>query len=112
MNKEDMKVRKEMKKMLKLTRKKLKKASNEEKTAILEEIERTENAFKAMKEGEYKNEELYTNACNKAFFNPGCKGTVFENDPNIVNDFYIKTNGDYLRKEGAKSGCILNPFYL
>ena len=106
------KIYKELKKMLKLTRKRFKTASEEEKIIILEEINRIENTFKEIKEGEHKKRELYTNACNKAFFNPGCKGTIFENDPKLVNDFYIKTNADYLRKEGANSGCIIKPFYL
>lgn len=112
MNKEGMKVRQEMKNLLKTSRKKLKKATKKEKRDILQGIEQINNAFKEIKKNKHKTEKAYKNACKKAFFNPGCEGTIFENDPNLVDNFYIKANADYLRKEGATSGCVVSPFYL
>jgi hypothetical protein len=114
MKKEGQKFRKEMKKMLKVTRKKLKNASDKEKPGILQSIEQINNSFEAIKKGEHLQDELYRNACNKGFCNPGCKGTIFESNPAypLVNDFYSKTNEEYLRKEGAISGCSMSPFYL
>jgi len=112
MNKEGMKFRKEMKNLLKMSRKKLKTATLKERPAIIQGIENTNNAFKEIKKNKHKYKKIYEDACTKGFFNPGCKGTVFENDPNLIDNFYVKTNADYLRKEGATSGCVISPFYL
>jgi len=112
MNKEGMKFRKEMKNLLKISRKKLKTANEKEKPMIIQGIQQINNTFKEIKKNEHKNKKTYQNACQKGFCNTGCKGTVFENDPKLIDNFYIKTNADYLRKEGATSGCVLQPFYL
>ena len=112
MNKEGIKARKEMKNLLKMSRKKLKTATVKEKPMILQGIEQINNTFKEIKKNKHKNKRAYQNACTKGFCNPGCKGTIFENDPKLVDNFYIKTNTDYLRKEGATSGCLVSSFYL
>ena len=114
MKKEGLKFRKEMKNLLKASRKKLKTASDKEKPAILQSIEQINKTFETIKKEEHRNDGLYRNACNKGFCNPGCKGTIFENNPKypLVNNFYKKTNADYLRKEGAISGCLMAPFYV
>ena len=112
MNKEGLQFRKEMKKLLKTARKKLKTATKKERPLILRGIENTNNVFKEIKKNKHRNKKIYEDACKKGFFNPGCKGTIFENDPKLVDNFYIKTNADYLRKEGATSGCVISPFYL
>lgn len=49
------------------------------------------------------------------FCNPGCKKTIY--DPNVlahplINNFSPHTNADYLRKEGAISGCLSKLFFF
>ena len=64
----------------------------------------------------YKEEyELWNEICKTQFCNPGCKKTIY--DPKqlaypLVNNFSPHTNTNYLRKEGAISGCLNKPFFF
>lgn len=109
--KEGMKFRKEMKKQLKqliASRKKIKSEELEKRIKIYE------NSFREIaKSKDSKVTKLYQDACKKGFCNPGCKGTIFEKEPGkypLKDNFYVKTNADYLRKEGATSGCSMSKF--
>lgn len=59
--------------------------------------------------------ETWNRICKTQFCNPGCKKTIY--DPNVfarplINNFSPHTNADYLRKEGAISGCLSKPFFF
>jgi len=109
MKKQGLKFRNEMKKQLSLTRKRMKKATKEERVVLQQQIDQLKNTLNRKTGDDIK---LYQSACEKGFCNPGCKGTIFDNNHKypLKNDFYIKTNADYLRGEGAISGCIMNHF--
>jgi hypothetical protein len=111
MIKKDSSVKKGIKMFLKITQKQLKTASKEEKPLVLKAIKGVKKGLNIIERNHGRNK-LYRDGCKKLFFNPGCKGTIVENDPNLVNNFYTKTNADYLRKQGAKTGCTITPFYL
>ena len=111
MSKEHENVKKTVKIFLKLLHNKLKTATKEEKQEIHRGIKNINKGFRKLNNNKTQ-KKMYNDICKKIFFNPGCKGTILENNPKLVKDFYIKSNADYLRKEGAKSGCNVVPFYL
>ena len=114
MKKEEIKINNQLKKLVTLTRKRLKKATKEEKKELGNKIKHLllliKDTRKASEKVDWTN--IYRSVCEKQFCNPGCKGTIF-GPSKLKNDFYVKVkNADYLRNEGAISGCIVNENFV
>jgi len=64
----------------------------------------------------YKEEyEMWNGVCKFQFCNLGCKNSIYDPDRSsypLMNNFSPHTNADYLRKEGAISGCLSKPFFF
>ena len=107
-----MKIKKTNKTRIKTLRKKLKTVSKKQKLVLLEEINHIQRVLKTVENDKKMMEKINRESCDKIYCNPGCKGTIFENNPKypIENDFYTKLSKKYaekIRKDGAVSGCML-----
>ena len=109
--KNNLKIEKYKKTRIKTLRKKLKTATKKQKLVLLEEMNHIQRVLKTV-ENDKMMEKINRDSCNKIYCNPGCKGTIFENNPKypMENDFYTKLSKKYvekIRKDGAVSGCML-----
>jgi hypothetical protein len=103
--KEGLKFRKEMKEMQKTMRKKLKTASEKEKPALLEGINKITTAFKEIKKYKNKTEKTYQDSCNKYFCNPECKGLL--SPASAYRNTIMDSKNKKMREDGATSFCML-----
>lgn len=102
---------KEIRAQLKVMNKKVKTSSGKRKQNILGYIKNMKSFLKYSKDHKKETEKLNRETCDKIYCNPGCKGMIFENNPEypLENNFHTKLPKTYIekiRKEGAISGCI------
>ena len=96
------------------TKKKLKEAQKQPKRN-LKKIKQYKFMIKEYKKNYKEEYETWNDICKYQFCNPGCKKTIYNRNQlayPLVNNFSPHTNADYLRKEGAISGCLSKPFFF
>ena len=96
------------------TKKKLETIQKQPKTSKnLKKIKQYKFIIKEYKKNYKEEYEIWNGVCKFQFCNPGCKGSIYNPDRYpLVNNFSPHTNADYLRKEGAISGCLSEPFFF
>lgn len=96
---------------LKALNEKAKTCTGKRKQNILGYIKNMKSFLKYTKDDKEKIEKINKETCDTIYCNPGCKGMIFENNPEypLENNFHTKLPKTYIekiRKEGAISGCI------
>ena len=95
------------------TKKKLKEYHKKPKTTKnLKKIKEYKHMIQFLEKNYGEEYELWNEVCKLQFCNPGCKKTIFEHAYPLIHNFSPHTNADYLRKEGATSGCVDKPFFF